>query len=80
MQPGSGRAARDRIRSVRRALLELRLLPCRFPIGEHPGVRERFVAGYRLMYIVQPDTGSDRTAGDVTVLRVYGPGQLRDLL
>jgi hypothetical protein len=43
-------------------------------------VRERFVAGYRLMYIVQPDTGSDRTAGDVTVLRVYGPGQLRDLL
>jgi hypothetical protein len=27
---------------------------------------------------VIPDTGRDETAGDVLVLRVFGPGQSRD--
>ena len=34
--------------------------------------------GYRAMYEVVPDTGRSATAGDVMVLRVYGPGQSRD--
>ncbi|HUB15921.1 MAG TPA: hypothetical protein VMB34_28505 [Acetobacteraceae bacterium] len=34
-------------------------------------------AGYRALDEVHPDTGRDETAGDVTVLRVYGPGQDR---
>jgi hypothetical protein len=33
--------------------------------------------GYRVLYEVDPDTGSSATAGDVRVLRVYGPGQDR---
>jgi hypothetical protein len=36
--------------------------------------------GYRALYDVFPDTGRDETAGDVIVLRVYGPGQSRDHL
>lgn len=32
------------------------------------------------MFDVQPDTGRDETAGDVQVLRVFGPGQSRDRL
>ena len=40
-------------------------------------MRERPVEGYRVAYEVRPDTGEDRTAGDVTVLRVWGPGQDR---
>jgi hypothetical protein len=32
---------------------------------------------YRAFYEVHPDTGSNDTAGDVMVLRVYGPGQDR---
>jgi hypothetical protein len=39
-------------------------------VGEHQGVRERPVEGYRIAYEVEPDTGKDRTAGDATVLRV----------
>jgi plasmid stabilization system protein ParE len=80
MQPGSGREAHDRLRSIRTALRDLGNHPSRLPLGQHAGVRERFVAGYRLMYIVDPDTGSDHTAGNVTVLRIYGPGQSRDRL
>ena len=80
MQPGSGRTARGRLQSVLTALRDLVLHPCRFPVGQHPDVRERSVSGYRLLYVVDPDTGSDRTAGNVTVLRIYGPGQLRDRL
>jgi hypothetical protein len=33
-----------------------------------------------VMYLVEPDTGRNRTAGNVLVLRVYGPGQSRERL
>ncbi|MGH7041001.1 MAG: hypothetical protein ACREFY_02570 [Acetobacteraceae bacterium] len=36
--------------------------------------------GYRALYDLFPDTGRDETAGDVRVLRVFGPGQARDHL
>lgn len=36
--------------------------------------------GHRVIYRVSPDTGSNSTAGDVQVLRVFGPGQSRDRL
>ncbi len=29
---------------------------------------------YRIIYEVTPDTGDDRTAGNIFVLRVLGPG------
>jgi hypothetical protein len=32
------------------------------------------------MYEVDPDTGDDRSAGDVRVLRVFGPHMNRDRL
>jgi hypothetical protein len=42
-------------------------------------VRELPAAGgHRVFYKVDPDTGSNKTAGDVLVPRVYGPGQSRD--
>jgi len=44
----------------------------------NPGVRELPCKGHLVMYIVLPDTGRDDTAGDVLVLRVLGPGQLRE--
>jgi hypothetical protein len=36
--------------------------------------------GYRVLYEVYPDTGHSETAGDVRVLRVFGPGQSRERL
>ena len=78
MQPGSGPRAKRRLAAIRRAINRLRQHPCLFPLGEHPGVRELPCdGGYRALYKVTPDTGRSDTAGDVRVLRVFGPGQDR---
>jgi hypothetical protein len=56
----------------------LRDHPCRYPVGQHRGVRELPCDdGYRALYRVHPDAGRNDTAGDVRVLRVFGPGQDR---
>lgn len=80
-QPGSGPAARRRLAAIRTASNRLRDYPCLYAIGDHPGVRELpCPGGYRALHDVSPDTGRNDTAGDVRVLRVFGPGQLRDKL
>jgi plasmid stabilization system protein ParE len=80
-QPGSGRRARRRLAAIGADIRRLQHFPCRWPAGQHPGVRELPCAGgYRELYEVIPDTGRDETAGDIRVLRVYGPGQSRDRL
>jgi hypothetical protein len=33
--------------------------------------------GHIVIYSQHPDTGRNDMAGDVTVLRIFGPGQLR---
>ena len=80
-QPGSGQAARRRLMALRAAINRLRQHPCLFPVGDHAGVRELpCEGGYRALYRVHPDTGRNETAGDVRVLRVFGPGQSREQL
>jgi plasmid stabilization system protein ParE len=80
-QPGSGPAARRKLAAVRAAIGRLVRNPCLYPVGENSGVRELPCAGgYRALYRVRPDTGRDETAGDVRVLRVFGPGQDRGVL
>ena len=77
-QPGSGPASRRRLRAIRAAINRLRQHPCRYPVGQHPGVRELPCdGGYRALYEVLPDIGRDETAGNV---RVFGPAQSRDHL
>lgn len=78
-QPGSGGAARRRLAAIRTEINRLREHPCLYAVGDHPGVRELPCAGgYRALYEVRPDTGRNDTAGDVRVLRVFGPGQSRE--
>jgi plasmid stabilization system protein ParE len=80
-QPGSGPRAQRRLRAIRAAINRLKQRPCLYPVGQHPGVRELPCdGGYRALYEVLPDTGRDETAGDVLVLRVFGPGQDRTTL
>src|SRR5271157_2234108 len=80
-QLGSGTAARRRLGAIRSAINRLRHNPCLPPIGQHPGIRELPCAsGCRVLYRVVPDTGRSSDAGDVLVLRVFGPGQSRDQL
>ena len=80
-QPGSGPVARRRLAAIWAAIERLRDHPCLHPVGQHPRARELPCdGGYRALYRVIPDTGRDQTAGDVLVLRVFGPGQSRDRL
>jgi len=80
-QPGSGSTARRRLQAIYADIKRLKQAPCLHPIGQHSGVRELPCAGgYRVLYRVSPDTGLSSTAGDVRVLRVFGPGQSRDQL
>lgn len=32
------------------------------------------ILGHRVLFELDPDTGDNTTAGDVTVLRILGPG------
>jgi len=74
-----GRAARRRLKAIRDAINRLREHPCLYPVADHPGVRELPCdGGFRALYEVDPDTGRNDTAGDVQVLRVFGPGQSRE--
>jgi plasmid stabilization system protein ParE len=78
-QPRSGQAARRRLTTPWIATERLREHPCLYPVGQHSGVRKLpFARGYRVFDEVHPDTGQNDTAGDVRVLRVFGPGQSRD--
>jgi len=75
IQPGSGPAARHKLAAIRADIWRLQQQPCLWPAGDHSSVRELPAAGgYRVLYKVEPDTGRNETAGDLTVLRVYGPG------
>ena len=80
-QPGAGQAGLRRLRAVHASIRRLRGRPCLYPVVDQPGVRELPSAhGYRAFYEVRPDTGRGDTAGDVMVLRVFGPGQDRNTL
>ncbi len=77
-QSGSGPRAWRRLATIRDSIERLREHPCLWPVNQHTGVRELpCEGGYRALYEVVSDTGRDETAGDVIVLRVYGPGQDR---
>jgi hypothetical protein len=77
-QPGAGPAARHKLMAIIAAIERLRDHPCLYPVSPHPGVRELPCdGGYRALYEVLPDTGRSETAGDVRILRVFGPGQDR---
>ena len=80
LQAGSGLAARRRVLAILKAIERLRDHPCLYAVGDHPGRREMSCEGHRVIYRVDPDTGHNGTAGDVLVLRVFGPGQTRESL
>lgn len=76
-QPGSGLAAKRRVQAILRTIEGLRHHPCLYARGDQPGTREVSSERHRIVYIVEPDTGRNADAGDVTVLHVFGPGQSR---
>ena len=73
-QAGAGPRSRRRYDNIRAAIDRLIEFPC-YPMGDHPGRREMSCEGHWVIYRVDPDSGSNATAGDVLVLRVFGPGQ-----
>lgn len=75
-QPGTGATAARRLRRILAAINRLVEHPCRHPREGHN--REFSIERHRVVYRVIPDTGRNATAGDVLVLRVFGPGQARE--
>ena len=76
LQDGSGAGARRRWQDLRAAQQALRDAPCRWPPSAGlPGYRKLSVSGHQIIYRVSPDTGDNATAGDVTIVAVFGPGQ-----
>jgi plasmid stabilization system protein ParE len=81
MQPGAGPIARRRLGAITQAIERLLEQPCLHAVGQHRGLRELSCGrGYRVIYRITPDTGRNETAGDVLILRIFGPGQSRDRL
>ena len=78
-QPGAGDAARRRLQAILAALANLPTTPCRYRRSDYPGTRRMTVEHHVVIYRVDPDTGDNETAGDVQVLRVFGPGQQQEL-
>jgi plasmid stabilization system protein ParE len=77
-QPGSGPRGRRRLQIIRAAIEQLRARPYLRPGGKWPGTREFVVMGYVVIYRIEaPDTGDSNTAGNVSIVRVFGPGQTR---
>ncbi len=74
-QPGSGATARARILEIEAAIKALVHSPCSPPLRLPPDVRLCISARHRITFRVKPDTNDNSTAGDVEVLRIYGPGQ-----
>ena len=79
-QPGAGAVAAGHIKAIRAAVRGLVDHPCRYRRGQHAGTRELIIRGHVVVYEVHPDTGEDSTAGDVFLVRVFGPWQSRDRL
>jgi plasmid stabilization system protein ParE len=76
LQAGSGKAARARYKALFDSVAVLVEHPTRYRRWpDEPTRRVMVVGGYRVIYRVDPDTGDDATAGDVTVLAVFGPGE-----
>jgi len=76
LQQGSGSAARKRYDALIHAIEGLVAHPTRYRRSPDEATRRvMVVSGYRVIYRVDPDTGADATAGDVTVLAVFGPGE-----
>ena len=73
-QPGSGLRARLTISRITRALTELQFAPYRWPMSEHPGVRQRLVEGHTVIYRI------DDATLQVRIIRIFGPGQNRSTL
>ena len=75
LQAGSGAQGRARWLAIRAAADTLADLPYKgTAVPGRPGLRQLVVSDHRLLYRVQPDTGSSETAGDI-VLTLFGPGQ-----
>ena len=75
-QHGAGPVARRRYRAILLSIQGLQRNPARYRRHpDDPTLRIVSIEGYRVIYRVDPDTGDNDTAGDVTVLAILGPGE-----
>lgn len=65
----------EKLRNLRVAAERMLASPCTYSRSpDHAGCRCIICEGYFFLYEVSPDTESNATAGDITLLAVYPPG------
>ncbi len=77
-QPGAGRTAETGFKRIVSAINGLARYPYAHAIKEPPRVRMLVCEGHRILYTLAPDTGITSTAGEVVLIRIFGPGQSDD--
>jgi len=76
LQPGSGPKGAQKWRAMQQIRRRLRGNPYLGPQDlSQPSHRIIVTAGYRFIYRISADTGDSRTAGDVEIVQILGPGQ-----
>ena len=77
-QPGSGPTAKARVRRITATLRSLQRHPLLgHPDRDTPDLRLLVSEGHVIVYRVANDTGATADAGDVEIIRIWGPGQER---
>lgn len=74
-QPGAGTAAAERLNRLEASILALVDRPYAWPPGPKPGTRLLISQRHVILYRIAPDTGDTQTAGNVFLVRIFGPGQ-----
>ncbi len=79
-QPGSGPAARQKLRRLTQALRNVKTYPYLGAQSRHDGLRELGVEGHRVIYQLIWSTGPGSGDDTILVIRIFGPGQDRSSL
>lgn len=75
-QTGAGPDGQARWETLRTARFRLLVHPyLGASMAGQPKRRQLVVGEYRIIYVLQPDTGDSATAGDIAIVAVLGPGQ-----
>jgi len=76
IQLGSGQKGAQKWRAMQQVSRRLRRNPYLGPQDPaQPTQRIIVISGDRFIYRVSPDTGDSRTAGDIEIIQIPGPGQ-----
>ncbi len=77
-QPGAGSAALARLSRIEAAIANISSAPYAHPAGPMNGTRVLVRERHRIFYVPIPSPAGADEAGEILIIRIYGPGQSDD--